>query len=307
MNLPPTDFAMTIPPTPLQELQDSLFDAHQLKVFVKRFDLMHPHVSGNKIFKLKHNIAECKAQNKDNILTFGGAYSNHIIATAAIGKEHGIKTIGIIRGEETIPLNNVLTFAIECGMELHYITRERYRIKDTEAFISSLTKQHGDFYLIPEGGANIHGIKGCMEMSNEIEIPFDYIALACGTGTTLAGISLSLNDNQKAIGIPVLKGAEFMQQSITNMRNQFSDQLGVKENFALHFDYHFGGYAKTNDALNGFIQDFIRNHFIPIEYVYTGKLFYAVFDLIKQGYFPKGSTLVVLHTGGLFNAGAPPL
>ena len=293
--------------TPIQEINETLFEDFDVKVFVKRLDLMHPQISGNKWFKLKYNLEEAKAQNKDTLLTFGGAYSNHILAAAAIGKDYGFKTIGVIRGEEHLPLNPVLAFAKENGMELHYLDRDSYRIKEDKKFLQNLEKQFGIFYHIPEGGANSFGIKGCMEIVQEIEIPFDYIIHECGTGTTLAGISISLNNGQTAIGIPVLKGAEFLHQKILDMIKEYETAFGIikensspKENFKLFYDYHFGGYAKSNEALDSFIREFKIKHTIPIEPVFTGKLFYGVFDLIKQGYFKRGSSIVVIHSGGLF-------
>ena len=292
--------------SPLQEIHESFFDDAGVKVFVKRLDLMHPYISGNKWFKLKYNIKEAKTQNKDTILTFGGAYSNHILATAAVGKEYGLRTIGIIRGEQHLPLNPMLAFAKKCGMGLHYTDRKHYRKKEDSHFIQRLKNRYGNFYLIPEGGANYLGVKGSMEIIKEIEIPFDYIACDCGTGTTIAGISLSLNNGQEAIGIPVLKGAEFLHPKAIDLINDYktfegtiNEKSSYNENFKLFYDYHFGGYAKSNATLEIFIQEFQTKHKIPIEPVFSGKLFYAIYDLIKQEYFKRGSTIVILHSGGL--------
>jgi 1-aminocyclopropane-1-carboxylate deaminase len=292
--------------SPLQEIHESFFGDTGVKVFVKRLDLMHPYISGNKWFKLKYNIEEAKAQSKDTILTFGGAYSNHILATAAVGKEYGLKTIGIIRGEQHLPLNPMLAFAKNNGMALHYTDRKHYRKKEDSHFIQRLKNRYGNFYLIPEGGANNLGVKGSMEIIKEIDIPFDYIACDCGTCTTIAGISLSLNKGQEAIGIPVLKGAEFLYLKAINLINDYKifngtlkEKSSDNKNFKLFYDYHFGGYAKSDATLETFIHEFQKKHGIPIEPVFSGKLFYAIYDLIKQGYFKIGSTIIILHSGGL--------
>lgn len=291
-------------PTPLDELNNPLFDEHKVKVFVKRFDLLHPYISGNKWWKLKYNFIEARERNNDTIITFGGAYSNHIAAVACLGKDYGWKIIGIIRGEEHLPLNPVLHFAKGCGMKLHYIDRETYRLKTTDEFLYFLSKQFGDFYLIPEGGANALGVRGCTEMIYEIGIDFDYVCCDCGTGTTLAGLALSLNENQQAIGIPVLKGAEFLEGKIKELEHSYVNsyhQGAINNNVNLFYDYHFGGFAKSTDELDKFVENFNQSHSIKLEPVYSGKLFYATFDLIRKGYFKESSTIIILHTGGVLS------
>ncbi len=266
---------------------------------------MHSHISGNKWFKLKYNLQEAEAKGHDSILTFGGAYSNHIAATAAVGKINKIKTIGIIRGEETLPFNPVLKFAKKNGMELFYLNREQYRLKNTDEIIRELENRFDKFYLIPEGGANVLGVKGCTEIIDDIGIDFDYIFSECGTGTTLAGLSLSLKNHQLALGIPVLKGAQFLEQDIIRLMTDYKLEFGEMNDasdhinkFKLIYDYHFGGYAKSTNELDLFIAEFIKKHGVIIEPVYSGKLFFALFDMAKNNYFKPNSKIVLLHTGG---------
>ena len=275
---------------PLQKIEDDFLKGKEISLYVLRLDLVHQHISGNKWFKLKYNLEEVKKQAKNTLVTFGGAYSNHIVATAAAGKEFGFKTIGIIRGEELSEGDNpVLQFAKDCGMELHFISREEYRKKDA-SFLPGVTD---DYYILPEGGTNELAVKGCSEISSLIDIPFDYICCAVGTGGTIAGIISSLKENQKAIGFPVLKGGEFL-------KNEIEKLVPSKTNFELQTEYHFGGYAKKTEELMTYITDFKSTYDIQLDFVYTGKMMFGVFDLIKKNYFPKGATVVAIHTGGLF-------
>lgn len=269
-----------------QEVTSDLFSKKKIKLLVLRVDLIHPITGGNKLFKLKYNLLKAKEERQDTLLTFGGAYSNHIAATALAGKENGFKTIGIIRGEKNLPLNKTLQFATDCGMQLEFVSREDYRMKETPEFIHTLIQKFNHFYLIPEGGNNFHGEKGCKEIVDLIHFNFDYICCAVGTGTTLTGIAQSLKPNQTAIGI-----------SVSNDKS-VSDKMPTA-NCQLFFDYVFGGYAKTNSVLNNFVTDFNVSTGVAIEPIYTGKLFFGVYDLIKKNYFKRGSTVVVVHSGGL--------
>lgn len=268
-----------------------------------RLDLIHPAIGGNKYYKLKYNLQQAKEESKDTLLSFGGAYSNHIAALAAAGKEYGFKTIGVIRGEELNPnSNSTLKLASENGMHLHFVSREQYDLKTNETFIGKLRAELGDFFLIPEGGSNANAVKGCMEIKSLIPFDFKYILTACGTGGTIAGISLSLDEHQKAIGIPVLKGATFLIDDVKKLQQQYADVDGSQAVISipeLYFDYHFGGYAKITDELMHFKQDFENKHTIPLDRIYTAKLFYALIDLVKKNTFEKGSTVVAVHTGGL--------
>jgi 1-aminocyclopropane-1-carboxylate deaminase len=282
---------------PLQQIDDSITSKYGVKLYMLRTDLNHPFISGNKLFKLKYNLEEAKKQNKDTILTFGGAFSNHIAATAAAGKEYGFKTIGIIRGDKSEILNPTLEFASKQGMQLYYISREEYRNKHTADFINSLNEKFSNFYLIPEGGANILGIKGCIEITDLIDVPFDVVISPCGTGTTLAGIILSLKKNQKAIGFQVLKGENYIRNEVENWIRQYGE--AEKSDWEINENYHFGGYAKRTEELIRFVETFERENGIPLDFIYTGKMTFGIYDMIKKGHFKRGETIVAIHTGGL--------
>lgn len=266
---------------------------NNIRLAVKREDLLHPHISGNKFRKLKYNILQAKTDGKTCLLTFGGAFSNHIAATAAAGKEYGFNTIGIIRGEELadkIIENPTLSFARDRGMQLEFISREAYRAKTDSIFIESLQEQFGDFYLVPEGGTNTLAVKGCGEILNEKDGAFTHICCAVGTGGTIAGIINSALPHQKVIGFPALKGAGLSDDICKFAR---------KGNWELAEDYHFGGYGKVTEELITFMNDFYSTTGILLDPVYTGKLFFGVIDLIMKGYFPQNSDILLIHTGGL--------
>lgn len=272
-------------------------DNKKLNIYLKREDLLHKYISGNKWHKLKHNLIEAKKQNKNTILTFGGAYSNHIHATASSGKIFGFKTIGIIRGEEHLPLNPTLEFAKQCGMEIHYVDRSTYRRKREEEYIRSLYKKYGDFYLIPEGGTNSLAVKGCSEIIENIQIDFDYLLTACGTGGTISGLISGLDGKNKLIGVPVLKGAEFLITEISDYVYEYSKK--EYSNWELKLDYHFGGYAKITRELIQFIKSFKDLNNIQLDPIYTGKLMFAINDMVENYEFEDGSTIIGIHTGGL--------
>ena len=285
------------PITPLTEISDPILDEKQIKLFIKREDLTDKFISSNKWYKLKYNLIEAEKLGYKTLLTFGGAFSNHIHATAATGKKYGFKTIGVIRGEEHLPLNPTLSFARENGMILEYLDRKSYRDKYDKGWIDRLKNKYGDFYLIPEGGSNHLAIKGVAEIIPGLDINFDFICSACGTGGTLAGLVLGLNSKSFALGFSVLKGGGFLYQNIRSLLSHY--QKENLNNWQINLDYHFGGYAKMNRELIKFCKDFEQQHNIPIEPIYTGKMFYGIFDLIKNNYFPKNSTIVAIHTGGL--------
>jgi 1-aminocyclopropane-1-carboxylate deaminase len=279
----------------LQALHDPLFKAKKLNVFVLRDDLIHPFISGNKWRKLKYNIEEFQKENKEWLVTFGGAFSNHIVATACAGKESGIKTIGIIRGEElNEKANSALRFATECGMKLVFVSREKYRMMrtDHQYVFSELRTTNSELLILPEGGSNDFAVRGCSEIIHDVDTDFDYICCACGTGATFAGIINGINNNQKAIGITVLKGGQFIAHEIKKW-------IGERSNFQLMDDYHFGGYAKSTEELEEFCKSFIERTHIPIEPVYTGKLFFGIYDLMRKDFFPENKTIVIVHTGGM--------
>jgi 1-aminocyclopropane-1-carboxylate deaminase len=281
---------------PLQRIHDEITDKFGLNLYVLRTDLNHPFISGNKLFKLKYNLEEAKRQDKKSILTFGGAFSNHIAATAVAGKEYGFKTIGVIRGDKTDKLNPTLKFAVGQGMELHFVSREAYKNRNNPPFLNTLQHQYSYPYIIPEGGANEQGIKGCMEIKDYVAIPFDHICCPCGTGTTLAGIILSLKEEQNAIGFQVLKGENYIRNEVRSWLDRFQCN---KNNWDINEQYHFGGYAKRTPELIEFTERFEKQHGIPLEFVYTGKMMFGIYDLIKKDYFPKGKTIIAVHTGGL--------
>jgi 1-aminocyclopropane-1-carboxylate deaminase len=264
-----------------------------ISLVMKREDLIHPFVSGNKFRKLKYNLLQAKTENQSTLLTFGGAYSNHIAAVAYAGKEKGFQTIGIIRGDELgdkIESNPTLKFAQECGMQFEFVSREDYRLKTDSAFLEQLENKFGSFYLIPEGGTNAFAIKGCEEILTQEDGIFDYVACAIGTGGTISGVINSAFRYQKILGFPALKG-DFLQDEIRNFVQN--------ENWELITEYHFGGYAKVNDELIAFINWFFEQTQIPLDPVYTGKMVFGVFDLINKNYFPENSKILLIHTGGL--------
>lgn len=285
------------PTTPLTEIFDPLFEKKEIKFFIKREDLTDDFISGNKFYKLKYNLIEAEKLGHKTLLTFGGAYSNHIHATAAAGKKYGFNTIGVIRGEEHLPLNSTLISAQENGMTIEYIDRKSYRNKYDESLTKTFKEQFGDFYLIPEGGSNHLAIKGCAEIIPSIDINFNFVCSACGTGGTLAGLILGLGAKSYALGFSVLKSGEFLYKNIRSLLSYY--QKENLNNFQINLDYHFGGYAKTNSELNKFCKRFEEQHNIPIEPIYTGKMFYGIYDLIKNNLFPINCTIVAIHTGGL--------
>ena len=237
-----------------------------------------------------------KRQNIDTMLTFGGAFSNHIYATAAAGKLFGFKTIGFIRGEKHTPLNSTLSFAHEAGMQLHYIDRVAYKKKDEHDFLGNLQSQFENCYVLPEGGSNAFALKGCKELVAEIDIPFDTICVACGTGATLAGTVAGLKPNQNALGFSALNAEGYFENEINRFLNIENTSTA---NFKIFDNYHFGGYAKINKDLVVFMDWFQQTFNIALDPVYTGKMMFGLFDQIKKEYFPRGSTIVAVHTGGL--------
>lgn len=266
---------------------------NSISVTIKREDLIHPIVSGNKFRKLKYNLLQAKTENKKTLLTFGGAFSNHIAAVAFAAKENGFQSIGIIRGDELIDKitqNPTLQFAQECGMQFEFVSREKYRLKNEFSFLEDLKLKFGDFFLIPEGGTNTLAIQGCEEILTNEDSKFDYICCAVGTGGTISGIINSTLPYQKVLGFPALKG-DFLQDEI---------RIFVQnKNWELITDYHFGGYGKINEDLVRFINRFYSDNQIPLDPIYTGKMVFGVMDLIQKNYFPAQSNILLIHTGGL--------
>ena len=281
-----------------QEIHSSLLKEKNIRLFLKREDQIHPFVSGNKYRKLKYNIAEAKILQKDTLLTFGGAFSNHIVAVAVAGKRAGFKTIGVIRGEElgldldkTIATNATLREAHAYGMQFHWVSRTAYRSKTTLAFITSLEEMFGDFFLIPEGGSNPLAVKGCEEILTPKDARFQYVCAAVGTGGTLAGLINAAKPHQKVLGFPALKG-DFLTKEITHF-------VRSSNKWDLIHHYHFGGYAKYNQALISFINTFKEETNIQLDPIYTGKMLFGIVDLIKKNYFSENTSVLAIHTGGL--------
>ncbi len=280
----------------IQEIHFSEIEGTGVQLFIKREDELHPIISGNKYRKLAYNIEEAKRQGKTTLLTFGGAYSNHLVATAGAGKEGGFSTIGIVRGNElkdnikAQSENPTLSACLEYGMKFDFVTREEYRKKTENAFIQRLKDKFGDFYLVPEGGTNNWAVKGCEEILTEEDAVYDVICTAVGTGGTISGIINSSKPHQKVIGFPALKGA-FLAKEI--------EKYTVSDNWSLNLDYNFGGYAKVSDKLITFINRFKAETDVPLDPVYTGKMLYGLIDMIKQGAFRKGTKILAIHTGGL--------
>lgn len=263
------------------------------QVSIKPEYLIHPYISGNKYRKLKYNLIEAKKFQKTTLITFGGAYSNHIVAVASAGQEHGFKTVGVIRGEELAPqiaTNPTLSFAKECGMEFKFVSRSEYRDKTSNVMISHLHETYDNAYIIPEGGTNDLAIKGCTEILNDKDELFDFICCPVGTGGTISGLINSSFDHQKILGFPALKG-DFLQEEIS--------KFATSKNWELITDYHFGGYAKINDELVSFINNFKQKFDIPLDPIYTGKMMFGIYHLIAKGYFPKDAKILAIHTGGL--------
>ncbi|MCF1422511.1 1-aminocyclopropane-1-carboxylate deaminase/D-cysteine desulfhydrase [Mangrovimonas futianensis] len=264
-----------------------------ISVTIKREDRIHPMISGNKYRKLKYNLLEAREMGCSKLLTFGGAFSNHIAAVAAAGNEFGFETIGIIRGEELeskIPDNPTLSYSASQGITFKFVTRSQYRLKGEAHFINNLREEFGSFYLIPEGGTNNLAVQGCEEILAQVDQEMNYICCAVGTGGTISGLINASNKDQMVLGFPALKG-DFLSEDIRKFATQ--------DQWKLITDYHFGGYGKINQELIGFINEFKMKYQIRLDPIYTGKMMFGIFDLIKKGFFPKGSQILAIHTGGL--------
>ncbi len=288
-------------PSPLHRIANPFPAPVAIDIWLKRDDLLHPQVSGNKWRKLKYNLVAARAGGFDTLLTFGGAFSNHLYATAAAGRLNHLKTIGIVRGDELArqPLNPTLTFCQEAGMTLHFVSRADYQRKDDTAFLAELGLRFGPFYHLPEGGSNAFAMRGTAEIMPEItaQLGFnpDVVACAVGTGGTVAGLSQSAPKYTQVLGFLALKlptGAQFQLPVVDNCSM-------ITDNCSLITDYHFGGYARTRPELLDFMQTFEQKTGLLIEQVYTAKMLFGIYDLAQQGYFLPGATVVAVHTGGL--------
>ena len=282
--------------SPLIQLFDPLFEQKQVECWVKRDDLIHPVISGNKWRKLKYILNHALTLDCHTIISMGGAYSNHLHALAFAGKQLHLKTIGYIRGERPKRFSSTLTDIQNWGMELRFVSRSDYR--DLRCY-----KQHNDLpeiqkgqYWLPEGGATELALKGVGEIVAEIDINFNVICTPCGTGTTLAGLIQSMPEDKMVYGFSALKGAGFLFKDVEKLLNDGQEN---RKNWDIQLDYHFGGFAKSNNELKLFIEDFVKQTGIELEPVYTGKMFYGLFDLIQKDFFKPGEKIIAIHTGGL--------
>ncbi|MFT5780008.1 MAG: 1-aminocyclopropane-1-carboxylate deaminase [Crocinitomicaceae bacterium] len=289
----------------VQEIRTKDWDARGIRVLIKRDDLIHPEVSGNKWRKLKYSIDLCKNLKKDGIITFGGAYSNHLVASAAACNLYGLKSIGLVRGEELNANSNAtLKRCAELGMSLIFISREEYALRNDKEYHATLGAEYRSMHLIPEGGANYYGMIGCQEILTEVEESVDHIFVAQGTTTTSCGILLSLAENQKLHVVPVLKGFDSkgeMLQLFTWSGFEMSLVEELLESIVVHPDFHFGGYAKYPVELIEFIQNFYKEHTIKLDPIYTGKTMACMLEQLKGSEY-DGTTSLFIHTGGLQGA-----
>jgi len=283
-------------PIPYQTVDLPELRRQNIRLVVKRLDKIHPEIQGNKWYKLKYNLEEALQQGYHRVLTFGGAYSNHIHATAAAAKQVGLEAIAVIRGEENLPLNPTLMDAQAAGMKLHYVSRTAYREKTSPEFIESLRNTYGNFYLIPEGGTNALAVEGTKEILEGGDFDFDLITTAIGTGGTMAGLLASAGLAQTILGFSTLKG-NFMNHQIQLLLEKLEINPICK--YQIINDYHFGGYGKHKAELVEFINDFNHQTGIPLDPLYTGKMMFGLLDMIEKEMIPEGSRILTLHTGGL--------
>jgi 1-aminocyclopropane-1-carboxylate deaminase/D-cysteine desulfhydrase-like pyridoxal-dependent ACC family enzyme len=285
----------------LQPLPHPVAERRGVRLLLWRDDLRDPALPGNKARKLKYNLRQAWAEGHTRLLTFGGAYSNHLAAVAAAGQRYGFETVGLVRGEEHLPLNPTLARCAAEGMALHYLDRATYRRRAEPDFLAALRWQHGPAYLLPEGGTNALALPGVAELIGELRLhtDFDAVAVAAGTGGTLAGLALGLAEAgypARAVGVAALKGADFLRTDIDAL---LASAEAVGARYELHTGYHFGGYAKLPGELRAFIQQFEADYGVLLDPIYTSKLLFGVLDLIGKGHFAPGSTVVAVHTGGL--------
>ena len=281
-------------PSPLEELDDDRLTEQGVRLYLKRDDLIHPDIPGIKWRKLKYNLAAADRDGHETLLTFGGAYSNHIRATAAAGYYFGYSTIGIIRGEEHLPLNDTLAYAADHGMRLAYFDRHTYRQKSAPDVLDNLRRRFGDFYLLPEGGSNGPAVRGTAELPAELTIGYDLVCCPCGTGGTLAGIAAATPPDRRALGFSVLKGGGFLVDEVKRLQREYGNET---TNWSIELDYHFGGFARRTTALDDFIADFRRRHGVQLDWVYVAKMLYGIFTMAQRGAFVPDTSVIAVITG----------
>ena len=293
---------ISVQPSLLQSIAHPGAARQGVRLLLWRDDLLNPDLPGNKARKLKYNLQQARAEGHAHLLTFGGAYSNHLAAVAAAGRLYGFTTTGLVRGEAHHPLNPTLARCVADGMQLHYLDRTSYRRRSEPDFLAEMQQQFGPAYLLPEGGTNALALRGVAELIIELRqhTDFDAVAVAAGTGGTLAGLALGLAEAShpaRAVGVAALKGGDFLRAEVEALTLAASG--AALTNYELHTGYHFGGYAKLPAELRAFIRQFEADYGVLLDPIYTGKLLFGVLDLIEQGHFTPGSTVVAVHTGGL--------
>ncbi|MDI7786156.1 MULTISPECIES: 1-aminocyclopropane-1-carboxylate deaminase/D-cysteine desulfhydrase [Streptomyces] len=293
---PPVDLARALQPrvpSPLQEVRDDRFARGGVTLLLKRDDLIHPELPGNKWRKLALNLEAAAGRA---VLTFGGAYSNHLRATAAAGRLLGFPTIGVVRGDELAhrPLNPSLARCAADGMRLHFVDRTTYRAKGSPEVLAGLLELFGDVEVIPEGGSNALAAEGCTALGRELRGLTDVAAVACGTGGTLAGLAAGLGSGQRALGVPVLRGGFLGEAVAALQRDAFGGETG---RWSLDERFTFGGYARTTPELDAFAAGFEDRHGLPVERVYVAKLLFALVTLAEEGAFAPGTRVTAVITG----------
>jgi len=285
--------------SPLQQIELSLLKKADVQLYLKRDDLVHSLYGGNKIRKLKYNVQECIRQSKTGLLTCGGAYSNHILAVAACGKEAGLNTKAIIRGDELLAENPTLKDAIGLGMEMVFISRDSYRyLRENSSIAYELShSKEEDYFYIPEGGTNSFAVAGVAELIAEIDIPFDFIATPCGTGGTFAGLMKGLKTkSSKLLVFSSLKNGSYI---IDEVKELLKEEYNADKLDLFTSEYCFGGYGKMKPELKTFVQSFNEQTGILLDPIYNGKMMFGLLDLIEKGHFKKGTVIIALHTGGV--------
>lgn len=278
----------------IEPIQHPFLEEYPINLYIKRDDLLHPIISGNKWRKLKYTLLYALTHGHQRLISMGGAYSNHLHALAYIGHALNLETTGIIRGEKPAKENQTISDLRKWGMQLEFVGRSEFReLRKHQAYDAPPAKQHNGFW-IPEGGASHDALRGVSEIIKEIDIDFDLLTLACGTGTTLAGLAKTLPKTKRILGFSALKGGGFLEKDVRKLIQKRSIT-----NWTINFDYHFGGFAKTNDELTSFIDVFESINNIPLEALYNGKMLFGLLDMIKNGRFKKGQTIISIHTGGL--------
>jgi 1-aminocyclopropane-1-carboxylate deaminase len=280
----------------IDRLQDDLFVQKGISVDVLRLDKVHAVVSGNKLFKLHYFLQEAGESSHKHIVTFGGAYSNHLVATAFACREMGLTCTGIVRGEPPVKPSHTLLYCRELGMQLQFINREEYGHKEQQAFLQSIESLHGPHLLVPEGGYHPMGAKGAAMMMNHVpQNSYSHIACALGTATTVAGLLSVAAQNQVVMGFCALKG----MTDIDNRLNYLLEGSYNKSAFLPVHDYCFAGYAKKDPAVFSFMNRIWQEQHIPVDFVYTAKMLYGVYDKAEKDFFAPRSRVLCIHTGGL--------